>query len=561
MGKIENRQEIDWQKLLPQDFQVRMQQMLGEEYEAFLASYREERRPGLRLNTLKKGWESLEEQIRRGSFDNGKAVAAEAENADSIQMPIPWAPHGFYYPIDARPGRHPYHEAGVYYIQEPSAMAVAALSGVRPGQWVLDLCAAPGGKSTQIASMLRGEGVLISNEIHPARAKILSQNIERLGIRNAIVTNESPESLARRFPSAFDIVLADAPCSGEGMFCKEEAAIPNWSPENVDLCARRQREILDFAAEMTADGGALVYSTCTFSPEEDEGTVAAFLCAHPEFSAVDLPAELGEDFLLRTGIVPGNPAWVNLRTGTAGFSDSENEMLRPQDLFPVELAQKTRCALRLWPHKLEGEGHFLAVFRKEGEVIPRRDIPDIQNDKRIGTICGNRREKKADRHGKDGGRGKSALTESIGSWRVFARETLSEKAFEKIERAASQGRFLAFGRELYVLPFPFDMEGLKVLRPGFHLGTMKKDRFEPSHALALALSAEEVRCCAEVKSAGAANRYLHGETLSAEGENADGSIVRGSKGWCLLTIDGFSLGWGKLVGGQIKNHYPRGLRH
>ena len=215
---------------LPLKFEERMKQMLGEEYDAFLRSYEDTRRPGLRVNTLRE-----------------KAKTLESSSLFDMQ-PIPWAPHGYYYDPLKRPGKHPLHEAGAYYIQEPSAMAVAALSGVRPGMRVLDLCAAPGGKSTQLASMLEGEGILYSNEIHPARAKILSQNIERMGISNAVVLNEDPKKLAERFPLYFDTVVVDAPCSGEGMFRKEEEAIPNWSPENVELCARRQSGILDCAA-------------------------------------------------------------------------------------------------------------------------------------------------------------------------------------------------------------------------------------------------------------------------------------------------------------------------
>ncbi|MBQ9028491.1 MAG: RsmB/NOP family class I SAM-dependent RNA methyltransferase, partial [Lachnospiraceae bacterium] len=232
---------------LPKEFLERMQQMLGDQYLAFLASYDRPTRAGLRVNMLKK---RPEDDARK---DSAEAVLPAALFGTD---PVPWAPNGYYCEPKTRPGKHPFHEAGVYYMQEPSAMAVAALSGIKPGMRVLDLCAAPGGKSTQIASMLQGEGVLYSNEIHPARARILSQNIERMGIANAIVMNEEPGRLASRFPLYFDTVVVDAPCSGEGMFRKEEEAIPNWSPENVRMCAQRQSGILDCAAEMTAAGGA-----------------------------------------------------------------------------------------------------------------------------------------------------------------------------------------------------------------------------------------------------------------------------------------------------------------
>lgn len=489
---------------LPKEFQERMQRMLGEEYGAFLASYGEPRRPGLRVNMLKRG----------------KGDTAEISAVLSLfgAEPIPWAPTGYYYDPQTRPGKHPFHEAGVYYMQEPSAMAVAALSGVKPGMRVLDLCAAPGGKSTQLASMLRGEGVLYSNEIHPARAKILSQNIERMGITNAIVMNEEPARLAARFPLYFDTVVVDAPCSGEGMFRKEEEAIPNWSPENVELCARRQQQILDCAAEMTAAGGTLVYSTCTFAPQENEQNAGLFLMRHPDFEIADLPAELGAEFMERTG----------LSAGSAEFAKGIG--------IPEEIREPLRGSIRLWPHKLEGEGHFLAVFRKSGSGIRRR-----------GGTC----RALGDR-------------EVLRLWKEFCKETLTETGTAALQTDASDAALILFGKELYRIPEAVGLDGLKVVRPGLHLGTVKKNRFEPSHSLAAALGTDDVRCSVEisdpdeeVKGDGrAASAYLRGESLWTQ----DCSSVRGNKGWCLMTNCGYSCGWGKLSGGQIKNHYPKGVR-
>ena len=443
---------------LPLKFEERMKQMLGEEYDAFLRSYEDTRRPGLRVNTLRE-----------------KAKTLESSSLFDMQ-PIPWAPHGYYYDPLKRPGKHPLHEAGAYYIQEPSAMAVAALSGVRPGMRVLDLCAAPGGKSTQLASMLEGEGILYSNEIHPARAKILSQNIERMGISNAVVLNEDPKKLAERFPLYFDTVVVDAPCSGEGMFRKEEEAIPNWSPENVELCARRQSGILDCAAEMTAPGGTLVYSTCTFAPQENEQNAAKFVMRHPEFRILDLPSSLGD---------------------------------------------------------------YLAVFRKEGSALRRR-------------AAGGKPVK--DR-------------EAIKLFKEFCEETLSQRGISKLETGGKDGTgavLMLFGKELYRIPECVGLDGLKVLRPGLHLGTLKKNRFEPSHALAAALEAGDVKCFAELSDGSedvpgdgnAARAYLRGESLRTQ----DCTQISGQKGWCLVTDCGFSCGWGKLSGDQIKNHYPKGLR-
>ena len=251
---------------LPELFEKKMKGLLGAEYDEFRRSYGKERRQALRVNPA-------------------KLSAAEMKERSPFTLePVPWAKNGFYYGAEDRPGRHPWHEAGVYYIQEPSAMSVAELAGVQPGERVLDLCAAPGGKSTQLAAALEGRGLLVSNEIHPVRAKILASNVERMGIPNAVVTNEPPERLSSHFPAFFDRIVVDAPCSGEGMFRKEEQAVLQWSQENVELCARRQQDILEEAAGMLRPGGVLVYSTCTFAPEEDEESVVRFLLKHPEFS-------------------------------------------------------------------------------------------------------------------------------------------------------------------------------------------------------------------------------------------------------------------------------------
>ena len=287
--------------MLPELFLERVHGQLGEEYGAFLESLQRPRAVALRFNPLK----------------------GEIPTLSFVGEPVPWEPMGYYYDPESRPGLHVYHEAGVYYLQEASAMAPVALLDPQPGELICDLCAAPGGKSTQIAGRLRGLGMLLCNEINPKRAKILSRNIERLGVANAVVTNESPAALSRRLPGFFDRVLVDAPCSGEGMFRKEEAAVTDWSPEAVQMCARRQAEILDCAAEMLKPGGRLVYSTCTFSPQEDEEAVLHFLKNHPDFTPEPVEAP-----------------W---------FQESGPAMYR------------------LWPHKLLGEGHFAAVLRKMGQ--------------------------------------------------------------------------------------------------------------------------------------------------------------------------------------------------
>jgi len=537
--------------MLPQEFLNRMEQMLGEEYPAFLESYEKEKQQSLRINPIKGETEQIKNKL------------------PFSLSPVPWERHGFCYGGEDAPGRHPYHEAGVYYIQEPSAMAPVSYlmsdvyeenSGEEHGysERILDLCAAPGGKSTQIAGAMyeayqkgswRDRGILISNEINPARAKILSENVERMGISNAVVTNETPWHLAELFKSYFTRILVDAPCSGEGMFRKNEEACTEWSPQNVQLCADRQDEILDCAASMLASGGKLVYSTCTFAPAENEGSMARFLHRHPEFSI--------EQVALAEGMSPGVPEWAYFDEAAQG---QESRMLQgkqvpqrqqaaqenqvPQDKkLSGEQAEELRKTVRLFPHKINGEGHYLAVLRKEGS-IPKGYQGYYRNGIEKGV---SEKEKNVP--------GKGCV-----EFYEFARETLRGEWLQKQEE---ESLYLRFGEQLYFAPKEMpSVKGLKVLRPGLHLGTIKKNRFEPSHALALALKPEHVvhsmdfpaenRKSGETAAeAGSQVRnYLTGGTFPAEGE----------KGWYLISADGFSIGWGKLAGGVMKNHYPKGLR-
>ena len=428
--------------MLPEAFLERMKHQLGEEYEAFLASLERPRAVALRLNPLK---------------GEQPYLPFAGEN-------VPWEPRGYYYDPAARPGLHPFHEAGVYYLQEASAMAPVALLDPQPGEKICDLCAAPGGKTTQIAGRMLGQGFLLGNEYSPKRAKILAQNIERMGVANALITNETVQNLAKRFPGFFDRVLIDAPCSGEGMFRKEEAAVTDWSQETVEMCARRQAEILHYGSQLVRSGGRLVYSTCTFAPEEDEMAVAEFLESHPDF-------------------VP--------------------EIIETPWFVPGENGSH-----RMWPHKLLGEGHFAAVLRRAGGEDG--DIPAYKGDK---------------------------LPQE---WTAFAKET-------GIRLPA--GKCVRFGQSLFWAPEEMpDIAGLKVLRPGLELGTVKKDRFEPAHALALWL-----HDCARVQElkpdSAQVKAYLHGDVIP--------SAV---KGWCLVKCGGYSIGWGKGDGNVLKNHYPKGLR-
>lgn len=485
--------------MLPEAFLKRMQEMLGEEYQEFLDSFEREQYHALRINALKKGADGRSAaEVCGEAFVRGAASDEEAVFFDFAHLTkVPWAENGYYYEADDQPGRHPFHAAGVYYIQEPSAMAPVELLGVQPGERVLDLCAAPGGKSTQIAAKLKGEGLLLCNEIHPARAKILSENIERMGVVNACVTNETPARLAEVFPEYFDRVLVDAPCSGEGMFRKNEAACEEWSPENVRMCAGRQDEILDCAAGMLRAGGRLVYSTCTFAPEEDEGSVSRFLWRHPEFRL--LPVDIMDTEKERMGLkgCDGVPAYVE----------------KP--------APGLEGTLRMAPHRIKGEGHFAAVLQKEGSLpvgFRRRAVS---------------------------GNVKGVSEKELGEFPQFCRDNL---------RCAEPDspQYIKFGENIYLVPADMPgLKGLKVLRPGLHLGELKKNRFEPSHALALALSPQDVAHVWNLKAdSPEAAAYLNGQTFPAEGE----------KGWYLVCVDGFGIGWGKLAGGIMKNHYPRGLR-
>lgn len=323
--------------MFPEGFLKRLEGQLGQpELAQFLAAAEQPRWVALRMNKLK--------------TDTPPSLDAWG------LTPVPWAEHGYYYDPSIRPGLSPYHEAGLYYLQEASAMAPAGLLDVQPGMRVLDLCAAPGGKSSQLAAFLDGTGLLVSNEIESKRAVILSRNLERMAVSNSLVLNEHPRKLAQRFPGYFDRILVDAPCSGEGMFRKEEAACTDWSMETVQMCAHRQEEILHSASQMLRPGGRMVYSTCTFAPEENEGVIAAFLQSHPDFALVKVETPW---------FSPGRPDWV--------------------DAPPCGLEH----TFRLWPHHLHGEGHYAAVLERTGDSAAQEQPlePGIPRPKELTDFC------------------------------------------------------------------------------------------------------------------------------------------------------------------------------
>ncbi len=458
---------------LPIEFEKKMKAFLGDEWDDFLYSYDNNRFQALRFNTLKV--QSPEERMRIL-----KTLKISSDKK------VSWANEAYYFDENVRPGKHPYHEMGLYYIQEPSAMSAAALLAPKPGMRVLDLCAAPGGKSTQLATYLGDSGLLVSNEINTQRSRILSQNIERMGIKNAIVTNEDSFVLASHFPGFFNAIQVDAPCSGEGMFRKLPEAIEQWSMENVAICAERQKEILDNAAVMLKSGGTIVYSTCTFSKEENEDVIEYFLERHPDFTLEEME--------------------------------------------------------RFWPHKVDGEGHFVAKLVRGGCVDT-----DLKADRKTKKNKNSKNRKNET---------KPALTkENMKLLSEFLDETISEDMAAWIKNS----RLVMFGEQLYRLPdMEVDIKGLKVQRAGLHIGEFKKQRFEPSHSLALALKLNDAKnvvklTCDNPQTIG----FFNGQSVMLSDEQA----AECKKGWALVCVDGYPAGWGKVNGAQVKNHYPKGLRN
>lgn len=390
---------------LPPAFVTRMRELLGPEAGDFLASLEEAPRTGLRANALK------------------VAPAALPGLLPWPLVSVPWCEEGWLLEAgEALPGRHPHHAAGLYYLQDPSAMLAGVLLDPQPGEVVLDLCAAPGGKATQLAVRLAGQGLLVANELVRSRTAALVENLERFGAANILVTNGAPGALAARWPGVFDAVLVDAPCSGEGMFRKTPAARQEWRPAAVEGCALRQTAILDQAAALVRPGGRLLYATCTFAPEEDEGSVARFLHAHPDFTLLPPPALPGLD--------SGRPDWI-AQSLTAEL--------------PLE-----RC-VRLWPHRSPGEGHFFALMQREGDA-PAAVLPAATD--RLPPAA-------------------------AAAWEAFAEATLERPLPE--QGWAVHGEHLHL---LPVAPAFWQV--VPAVRAGLAVGRLAPGRFEPDHALALA---------------------------------------------------------------------------
>lgn len=452
---------------LPNTFVRRMQEQLGPDAAAYFASLEEPWHRGLRLNPQ-------------------KPLPDTHPLRSDLLEPVPWHRGGWYLSNESLLGAHPLHEAGAYYIQEPSAMTAVSVLSPRPGERVLDLCAAPGGKSTQIAGLMQGQGLLVCNEPVPSRAKILSRNIERMGVAHALVVSADPDQLYRQWQSCFDAILVDAPCSGEGMFRRHPETRLEWNEDSPAGCAARQRRILQAAVEMLRPGGRLVYSTCTLNHEENEDTVRWLLEEHPELRCVPFSLPIGEGSSIEA----------------------------PEGM------------LHLYPHQFKGEGHFVAQLHKSDAASDTSaDRPSPYSE-----------------------------TAFLPAAQQLARP---EKAMEAAYAAFRKGFCgqlpegnAQFGDMLIAAPELPPLKGLKVLRAGLQLGSMKGKVFMPDHALAMALPTGS-SCPAVAVDEAQAAAYQRGETLPAP---------EGVSGFCLVTLDGLALGFGKASDGQVKNHYPKGLR-
>ncbi|KRN59082.1 fmu domain-containing protein [Limosilactobacillus secaliphilus] len=453
---------------LPDTFIKKYRQLMGDEADDFLAALQGDSYSGFRINPLK----------------NGRPT----QTLEKAAGPVPGVATGFYGSVD---GKSLDHVTGWVYSQEPSAMQVGEVVDPQPGEKVLDLCAAPGGKSTHLIGKMHDQGLLVANEIFTKRARVLASNLERWGTANTVVANEEPQKLVPKFAGFFDRILVDAPCSGEGMFRKDPQAISYWNPDYPSECANRQRKILASAMQMLKPGGVLVYSTCTFAPEEDEQNMAWLLKEYPDLRMLPIPLVDGMDH--------ARPEWA----------DNNPELAK---------------AVRLFPHHFKGEGHFIAKLQLSTAAATTRP-----------------KRKKKKRRGQE-------------PWQVSRDEQQLFKQWQtKNVPDFAERRLVKFGDQLYALPDQMiDLSGLDLISPGLHLGTFKKKRFEPALAWALTLTSSEVKRQIEL-TPDQWRQYVHGDVVNVSDSFA-------GNGWYLLTCEGHSCGWGKLVNHTIKNFFPKGLR-
>ena len=442
---------------LPSAFLENMEKMLGSDFPAFLKTYGEEPCRALR--------------------SRGGLLPADAGDR------VPWCENGVYLPFDSKAGAGILHEAGAWYLQEASAMIPAAVMPLEGNERVLDLCAAPGGKSTQLAERLQG-GLLVSNEIVPSRAEILSSNAERMGCRNTVVTSADPALLAEKWPGFFDKILVDAPCSGEGMFRRHPETRKEWTSASPAMCAKRQTEILRCAYRMLRSGGMMVYSTCTFNRLENEEVLARLTEEYPDMEPVPFP-------------LPG------IGEVSCGYT-------------------------HIFPHLVRGEGHFVALLKKQGNVSETGPAEER---------CG--KTKKARR-----------ADASVPDIQPLSREQQSLwEAFEKAclgEEITADGLFMGRAVHLPARPLP-PLKGIRVLRCGIHLGEFRGRVFIPDHALSHAVRfAKYAELTAEQ-----AEQYMRGESFALDAPFT---------GFGAAVYKGCRLGLCKMTNGMLKNHYPKGLR-
>lgn len=472
---------------LPEEFSEKMKYLLKEEYPDYIACYKEPRYYGLRVNTNKI---SVEEFKKICPFE--------------IQ-PIPWIENGFYYDGEVVvPSRNPYYFAGLYYLQEPSAMTPANRLPVKPGERVLDVCAAPGGKATELGARLHDSGVLIANDVSSSRAKGLLKNLEVFGIGNMLVLSEEPGRLEEYFTEYFDKILIDAPCSGEGMFRKDKKMVKAWEEHGPEYFSNIQKSILLQAARMLKPGGLMLYSTCTFDVRENEQVIEHLIKTCPEFRIEEMESY--------NGFCQGVPE----------LTESRNTEL-----------EKT---VRIFPHRMQGEGHYLALIRKGGQA------DNAQTGK-----CG--------REGK-------CRPENAGQTRTEIKKSSRlpdelQHFLKTVTKVFDEQRIVQQGERVYYMPEGiFNIRGLRFLRSGLLMGELKKKRFEPSQALAMYLKKGEYKYCIDLTAEDErVTRYLKGETLIV-----DDLVPDEASGWYLVCVNGYPLGWGKLAGGTLKNKYLPGWR-
>ncbi len=451
---------------LPKLFEDNMKCLLKDEYEQYKKCLDKPMFHGIRINTKKI---SVEDFLKINPFN---------------LKPVPWCKNGFYYDEEVdKPSKHPYYFAGLYYIQEPSAMTPASVIPIEPGDRVLDICAAPGGKSTELAAKLNGTGILVSNDISASRAKALLKNLEVFGIDNSLIISEAPYKLSERFEGYFDKILIDAPCSGEGMFRKSNSMITAWENNGNQLFADLQRSILTEVVKMLKPGGKILYSTCTFAPLENEKSIEFLLALDDSLKIIDFEK------------------YQHFDNGHKEWGDTLNSDLEK--------------SARLWPHKIDGEGHFVCLIEKDGTNNNNSNI-------------GNYPIKKA----------------------KLPKET--EDFLNMLYKNFDKNRLEISGDKLYYIPDSFPaVRGLRILRCGLFLGEIKKNRFEPSQALAMSLTSKEYNNIVDLSSTDdRVNKYLKGETIDVEGKN----------GWALVCVDSYPLGWGKINNGVLKNKYLPGWR-